>query len=159
MGSDEKQIEVISSSTSPIPSASWAPGCLFLSPPCISQPYRFVKMQNKLCISPLALPRLLLELNPLAETCRCHAHSILTLWLILQVAASLQPIRRAPSYLALHGILPGLHPSPASPLQSDLPKEDSDYECGLRSQTDPGSHPASSNELGKSVNLSEHHSP
>lgn len=159
MGSDEKQVEETSSSIFPIPSASWAPGCLFLSPPCIPRPYRFVKMQNKPCISPSALPRLLLELNPLAETYRCHAHSILTLRLILQVAASLQPIRRAPSYLALRGILPGLHPSPAPPLQSDLPKEDSDYECGLQSQTDPGSHPASSNELGKSVNLSEPHSP
>ena len=79
-----------------------------------------------------------------------------SLQLILQAAASLQPIRRAPC-LILCGIRPGLHPSPAPALQSDLPKEDSDYECGLQSQTDPGSHPASSNDLGKSVNLSGLH--
>ena len=38
-------------------------------------------------------------------------------------------------FILLCGIHPGLHPSPAPALQSDLPKEDSDYECGLWSQT------------------------
>ena len=72
-----QSLETFDCSPTVCSSASWAPGCLFLSPPCISRPYRFMKMQNKLCISPSAFPRLLLALNPLADTCRCHAHSIL----------------------------------------------------------------------------------